>query len=301
MLVISINPRTSASGHVNSGIGRKIFVIINTTLLAFLCAVIVYPVLHVIACSFSEEVEILRGSVSFFPVSPQLNAYVKVFNYPQLWLSYRNTVFYTVAGTAINLFLTVSGAWVLSQKSLPGRRFLTLMCTFTMFFSGGMIPTFLVVKELRILYTIWAILLPGAVSTYNLILMRTFFMAIPQSLVEAANLDGCTDFGILFRIVIPLSMASLMTIGMFYAVGHWNSYFSAVIYLNKSELYPLQIILRQIVLQNEITENASSTEVNMAEGIKYATIVVAMLPMLIVYPFVQRFFVKGVMIGSVKE
>ncbi len=299
--MISINPRTSASGHVNSGIGRKIFVIINTTLLAFLCAVIVYPVLHVIACSFSEEVEILRGSVSFFPVSPQLNAYVKVFNYPQLWLSYRNTVFYTVAGTAINLFLTVSGAWVLSQKSLPGRRFLTLMCTFTMFFSGGMIPTFLVVKELRILYTIWAILLPGAVSTYNLILMRTFFMAIPQSLVEAANLDGCTDFGILFRIVIPLSMASLMTIGMFYAVGHWNSYFSAVIYLNKSELYPLQIILRQIVLQNEITENASSTEVNMAEGIKYATIVVAMLPMLIVYPFVQRFFVKGVMIGSVKE
>ena len=167
--------------------------------------------------------------------------------------------------------------------------------------SGGMIPTFLVIKELDLLNTIWSIVLPGAVSTYNMILMRTFFLAIPSSLVEAAELDGCSDFGVLIRIVLPLSMASLMTIGMFYAVGHWNSYFSAVLYLNKPELYPLQIILRQVVLMNEIVENASSTQVNMAEGIKYATIVVAMLPMLCIYPFVQRYFVKGVMIGSVKE
>ena len=170
-----------------------------------------------------------------------------------------------------------------------------------MFFSGGMIPTFLVVKELKLLNTIWAMILPCAVSTYNMILMRTFFLAIPTSLVEAAELDGCTDFGILFRIVLPLSLASLMTIGMFYAVGHWNSYFSAVIYLSKAEMYPLQIVLRQVVLMNEIVENATSTENNMAEGIKYATIVVAMLPMLCIYPFIQRYFVKGVMVGSVKE
>ena len=175
------------------------------------------------------------------------------------------------------------------------------MCTFTMFFGGGMIPTFLIVKDYRLLNTIWAMILPSAVSTYNMILMRTFFLAIPSSLVEAAELDGCTDFGILFKIVLPLSMASLMTIGMFYAVGHWNSYFNAVIYLSDKELFPLQIILRQVVLMNEIVENASSTESNMAEGIKYATIVVAMLPMLCVYPFVQKYFVKGVMIGSVKE
>ena len=185
---------------------------------------------------------------------------------------------------------------------MVGRRFLTLMCTFTMFFGGGMIPTFLVVKELGLLNTIWGILLPSAVSTYNMILMRTFFRQIPQSLVEAAELDGCRDFGVLFKIVLPLSLASLMTIGMFYTVGHWNSYFPAVMYLttNKS-LNPLQIILRQVVLLNEIVENASSTENVMAEGIKYATIVVAMLPMLCVYPFVQRYFVKGVMVGSVKE
>ncbi len=293
--------RVSAAGHMDEGIGRRLFVAANTAVLTLLCMLMLYPVVYVIACSFSAEEEILRGSVSLWPVAAHIKAYVKVFNYPQLWISYRNTVFYTLTGTAINLLLTLCGAWVLSQKKLPGRRFFTLMCTFTMFFSGGMIPTFLVVKELKILYTVWAMLLPGAVSTYNMILMRTFFQTVPQSLVEAADLDGCTDFGILFRIVIPLSKASLMTIGMFYAVGHWNSYFNAVIYLNKADLYPLQIILRQVVLQNEIVENATATEANMAEGIKYATIVVAMLPMLVVYPFVQRFFVKGVMIGSVKE
>ena len=299
--MLSPIPHAHGSGRINEGVGRRAFVVINTVLLSLLCAVMLYPVIYVIACSFSAEGEILRGTVSLWPVGPHTKAYTKVFHYPQLWISYRNTVFYTLGGTAINLLLTVCGAWVLSQRKLPGRRFLTLMCTFTMFFSGGMIPTFLVVKELNILYTVWAMVLPGAVSTYNMILMRTFFQTIPQSLIEAADLDGCTDFGILFRIVIPLSLASLLTIGMFYAVGHWNSYFNAVIYLNKAELYPLQIILRQVVLQNEIVENATSTEANMAEGIKYATIVVAMLPMLIVYPFVQRFFVKGAMIGSIKE
>ena len=299
--MISIVPRQRRAGRISEGPGRSAFVAINTVLLVALCAVMLYPVLYVISCSFSSEGAILKGAVSLWPVEAHVKAYMKVFHYPQLWVSYRNTVFYTLTGTAINLFLTVCGAWVLSRKSLPGQRFLTLMCTFTMFFSGGMIPTFLVVKELNILYTVWAMLLPGAVSTYNMILMRTFFQTIPQSLTEAADLDGCTDFGILFRIVIPLSMASMMTIGMFYAVGHWNSYFNAVIYLNKTELYPLQIILRQVVLQNEIVETATSSEMNMAEGIKYATIVVAMLPMLIIYPFVQRFFVKGVMIGSVKE
>ena len=260
-----------------------------------------YPVLYVIAASFSEETAILRGDVVFIPVGAHVKAYQKVFQYPLLWQSYGNTLLYTFLGTAINLVLTVFGAWSLSRKKMVGRRFFTLMCTFTMFFSGGMIPTFLVVKELKLLNTIWAILLPGAVSTYNMILMRTFFLQIPVSLVEAAELDGCRDFGTLFRIVLPLSLASLMTIGMFYAVAHWNSYFSAVLYLSKPELYPLQIILRQVVLMNEIVENASSTENVMAEGIKYATIVVAMLPMLCIYPFVQRYFVKGVMVGSVKE
>ena len=282
--------------------GRKAFLIINTIVLILISAIMLYPAVYVIAASFSEETAILRGDVFLYPVQAHLKAYQKVFVYPMLWRSYSNTILYTVLGTAMNLILTVFGAWALSQKKMVGRRFFTLMCTFTMFFGGGMIPTFLVVKGLGLLNTIWGILLPGAVSTYNMILMRTFFRQIPESLVEAAELDGCKDFGVLFRIVLPLSLASLMTIGMFYAVGHWNSYFPAVMYLTTNkDLNPLQIILRQVVLLNEIVENASSTENVMAEGIKYATIVVAMLPMLCIYPFVQRYFVKGVMIGSVKE
>ena len=288
--------------RIRESFSRRLFLKINVLILLLISAVMLYPVLYVIAASLSEETAILKGEVVLWPVRTHVLAYAKVFRYPQLLTSYRNTILYTVLGTAINLLLTTAGAWALCQRKLPGRRFLTLMCTFTMFFSGGMIPTFLIVKELKMLNTMWAMLIPGAVSTYNMILMRTFFMGIPVSLVEAAELDGCNDFAILIKIVLPLSMASLMTIGMFYAVSHWNSYFSAVLYLNKPELYPLQIILRQVVLQNEIVENASSSaESNMAEGIKYATIVVAMLPMLCVYPFIQRYFVKGVMIGSVKE
>ena len=223
--------------RIRESFSRRLFLKINVLILLLISAVMLYPVLYVIAASLSEETAILKGEVVLWPVRTHVLAYAKVFRYPQLLTSYRNTM-----------------------------------------------------------------LIPGAVSTYNMILMRTFFMGIPVSLVEAAELDGCNDFGILIKIVLPLSMASLMTIGMFYAVSHWNSYFSAVLYLNKPELYPLQIILRQVVLQNEIVENASSSaESNMAEGIKYATIVVAMLPMLCVYPFIQRYFVKGVMIGSVKE
>ena len=289
------------SGGIRVSASRRAFLAFNTVFLLLICFVMLYPVLYVIAASFSEETAILKGDIFLLPVRTHVKAYQKVFQYPLLWQSYGNTLLYTFVGTAVNLLLTVFGAWALCQKKLVGRRFLTLMCTFTMFFGGGMIPTFLVVKELKLLNTIWAMVLPGAVSTYNMILMRTFFRQIPESLVEAAELDGCRDFGVLFKIVLPLSLASLMTIGMFYAVSHWNSYFSAVLYLSKPELYPLQIILRQVVLMNEIVENASSTENVMAEGIKYATIVVAMLPMLCVYPFVQRYFVKGVMIGSVKE
>ena len=239
---------------------RRAFLIINTIVLILISAVMLYPAIYVIAASFSEETAILKGDVFLYPVRVHVKAYQKVFQYPMLWESYRNTLIYTTLGTAINLTLTVFGAWALSQRKMVGRRFLTLMCTFTMFFGGGMIPTFLVVKELGLLNTIWGILLPSAVSTYNMILMRTFFRQIPQSLVEAAELDGCRDFGVLFKIVLPLSLASLMTIGMFYAVGHWNSYFPAVMYLttNKS-LNPLQIILRQVVLLNEIVENASSS------------------------------------------
>ena len=190
--------------RIRESLSRRIFLKLNVVILLFLCFLMLYPVVYVIASSFSEETAILRGDVAFLPVGFHTKAYSKVFNYPQLWTSYRNTVVYTLLGTAVNLLLTVCGAWALSQKKMPGRRFLTLMCTFTMFFSGGMIPTFLVVKELKLLNTIWAMILPCAVSTYNMILMRTFFLAIPTSLVEAAELDGCTPNQMFWKITIPL-------------------------------------------------------------------------------------------------
>jgi len=230
---ISVSHRKSRPGRIRVPVSRRVFQVFNVLFLLLVSFAMLYPVIYVTAASFSEETAILRGDVFLWPVLPHIKAYQKVFQYPLLWQSYGNTVLYTVLGTAINLILTVFGAWALSQKKMVGRRFFTLMCTFTMFFNGGMIPTFLVIKELKLLNTIWAILLPGAVSTYNMILMRTFFLQIPQSLVEAAELDGCKDFGVLFRIILPLSLASLMTIGMFYAVAHWNSYFTAVLYLSK--------------------------------------------------------------------
>ncbi len=288
--------------HIREPLSRRVFLKCNAVFLVLICAIMLYPVIYVISASLSAEQALLQSRVFLWPVNPHIKAFEKVFVYPNLMVSYRNTIVYTLLGTAINLFLTVCGAWALCQKKLPGRRFLTLMCTFTMFFSGGMIPTFLVIRDLGMLDTVWAIVCPGAVSTYNMILMRTFFQNIPDSLTEAAELDGCNDFGILFKIVLPLSLASLMTIGMFYAVAHWNGYFNAMLYLNDPTKFPLQIILRQVVLESQIVENSSSAaDSNMAEGIKYATIVVAMLPILCVYPFVQRYFVKGVMVGSVKE
>lgn len=292
----------SSGNHIRETLPRRIFVKVNTVFLILVCAVMLYPVIYVVSASMSAEQALLQGRVFLWPVDLQFKAFEKVFVYPNLLVSYRNTIVYTVAGTALNLVLTVCGAWALCQKKMPGNRFLTLLCTFTMFFSGGMIPTFLVVKDLKMLDSIWAILCPGAVSTYNMILMRTFFKNIPDSLTEAAELDGCNDFGILFKIVLPLSLASLMTIGMFYAVTHWNEYFNAMLYLSTPTKFPMQIILRQVVLESQIVENSSSAaDSNMAEGIKYATIVVAMVPMLCVYPFVQRYFVKGVLVGSVKE
>ena len=291
----------TVSNHIREPLARRVFLKFNVVFLIIVCAIMLYPVIYVMSASLSAEQALLQGRVFLWPVEPHLKAFEKVFAYPNLLVSYRNTIVYTLAGTALNLILTVCGAWALCQKKMPGRRFLTLMCTFTMFFSGGMIPTFLVVKDLGMLDSIWAILCPGAVSTYNMILMHTFFMNIPDSLTEAAELDGCNDFGILFKIVLPLSLASLMTIGMFYAVAHWNGYFNAMLYLSTPSKFPLQIILRQVVLESQIVENSSSAaDSNMAEVIKYATIVVAMLPMLCVYPFVQRYFVKGVMVGSVK-
>ena len=279
-------------------LGSEIVFNVILTIFVLLC---VLPVIHVIAKSMSGRAPVLAGKVYLIPKELDFNAYVSVFNDPTMQTSMFFSIKWTLIYTALAMVSTILLAYPLSRHYLPGRKVLMIIVLIPMYFTGGTIANFLWVKQMGLIDSPWSLILPIMTSTYNTIILRNFFESVPASLEESAKLDGCNDFGVLFRIVLPLSLASLMTIGMFYAVAHWNSYFSAVLYLSKPELYPLQIILRQVVLMNEIVENASSTENVMAEGIKYATIVVAMLPMLCIYPFVQRYFVKGVMIGSVKE
>ncbi len=285
-------------------LGRRVFEVINYTLILLVCVVTLFPFLYVLACSFSSDTAILGGDVTLWPVEFQTRAYELVLEYPLIGRSYLNTIAYTVVGTAVNLLLTLLGAYPLSRKDLPGRKGITFFFTFTMLFSGGLIPTFLVVKALGLIDTFWVMILPTAVSTWNLIMMKTFFQATPVSLLEAARIDGSSELGTLVRIVLPLSIPSIMTIGLFYAVSHWNDYFQAMIYLNTPENYPLQIHLRDIVLQNSMEQQFASMQQGQrqgSEGVKYATIMFATVPILCVYPFIQKYFVKGVMLGSIKE
>lgn len=283
--------------------GRKCFLAVNACLLLAISAVTLYPFLYVLAASFSDRMFIMRGSVSIIPQGFNTYAYQNVFEYPYLWRSYGNTVLYMVIGTAVNMLLTVLGAYPLSRRQFAGRRVLSFLLVFTMWFNAGMIPTFLVVRGVHLYNTIWAMILPGAISTYNLIVVRTFFDNLPVEMEEAALIDGCNDWQALMKIILPLSVPVLMTITLFYMVGHWNSFMPALMYLRSKELYPLQMILREIVLQSLVAEEnleGGANEQVLAESVKYATIIVATVPILCVYPFIQRYFVTGVMIGAVK-
>jgi putative aldouronate transport system permease protein len=287
---------------------RYIFEWVNYLFMVFMCLLMLYPFLFVLAASLSDSSVVARGMVGIIPQGFNTRAYEEVFKYQNIWSGYRNTILYTVCGTLLNIVLTICGAYPLSRKQFCGRRVFTFFIAVTMFFSGGLIPTYLVMRSYRLLNTFWVMILPGAISTWNMIIMRTFFQNLPAELEEAAIIDGCNDLGVLLRIVIPLSTASIMTIGMFYAVGHWNAWFNAFIYLKDFDRYPLQLWLRMIVLQNQLNDitNMQSGAVDMGAGnlisdtIKYAVIVVAAAPILCVYPFIQKYFVKGVMVGSLK-
>ena len=288
------------------GYSRKMFVVFNYVFLFLMMLVTLYPVWLTVITSISNGLDVMMGGVTWLPINVTFATYERIFR-GELFMYMRNSVFYTVLGTFINLLMSCLCAYPLSRKTFSGRRFFTTMVTITLFFSGGMIPMYLVVKQYTLLDTIWALVLPGAISTYNMIIIRTAFQSIPDSLIESAHLDGANDIIVLFRIIIPLSKATLATMLLFYAVSHWNSYFDAMLYINRKELQPLQILLRNLLVagvSNEETLTASAagassftvTDRTMRAG----TIVVATLPILVVYPFVQRFFVKGVMIGSVK-
>lgn len=283
----------------------KLFDAVVYIIAAVLLILVGYPLLFVISASFSNPVDVVEGRVWLLPEGFTLEPYLRVFENEKIWKGYANTIFYAAAGTLINLVMTVLAAYPLSRKDLPGQQFLMFFVTFTMFFSGGLIPTYLLVKSLGITNTIWAMLLPGAIATYNLIVMRSFFQnSIPYELQESAWMDGCTFFRMLWSVILPLSKPILAVMVLFYGVGHWNAYFNALIYLKDRDLYPLQLILREILILNQddmaVGDAGMAERVMMAESIKYSVIIVSSVPVLLLYPFIQRYFVKGVMIGSIK-
>lgn len=273
---------------------------------AIIILIVLVPLIFVVAASFSDPDRVIRGDVLLIPKGITLKAYSMVFENQDIWRGFANTLFYTAAGTTISLVLTILAAYPLSRKNLRGRNFLMMAILFTMYFSGGMIPTYMLVRNLGMYNSIWAILIPNAVSTYNLIVAKTFFEnSIPEELYESAHLDGCGNIAMLIKIVIPLSKAIMAVLVLYYAVAIWNAYFDALIYLKDAAKQPLQIVLRNILLMGQ-TEQMGTNDVGMAEkikmaeAIKYSVIVVSSIPMLILYPFVQKYFVKGVMIGAVK-
>lgn len=282
------------------------FDVIVNLLGAFVILVVLVPLIFVVAASFSDPDLVIRGKVLFLPKGFTMKAYGMVFENKDIWRGFGNTCFYTAAGTAISVVLTILAAYPLSRKGLAGKNVIMMLILFTMYFSGGMIPTYLLVKDLGMYNTIWALLIPSALSTYNLIVAKTFFEnSIPGELYESAWLDGCGNFSMLLKIVLPLSKAILAVLVLYYAVGIWNAYFDALIYLRDTSLHPLQIVLRNILLLGQ-TEQMGTNDVGMAEkikmaeAVKYSAIVVSSIPMLLIYPFVQKYFVKGVMIGAVK-
>ena len=282
---------------------QKIFDVFNYLFLFCLLLATLYPVVFVIAASLSEPNAVFKsGGFLIWPKEFQIGTYGLVFKSKNILIGYGNTLFYVVIGTSINLLLTVLGAYALSRKGVPGTNAIMMMILFTMFFRGGMIPEFLINRSLGIYNNRMSVILPYAISVYNLIIMRTFFSSIPVSLEESAKIDGANDIVILFKIFIPLAIPSIAVVGLYYGVEHWNSYMRSLIYLRDRSLFPLQVFLREILLQNQNEAMQSSTDTSFAfaENLKYATIVVSTLPIMCVYPFLQRFFVKGVMIGAVK-
>ena len=292
---------------IRDSVRDRVFNSTNNILLVVVFVVVLYPLVYIVSCSFSSTLAIYSGRVWIWPVGFQLVAYQKIFEYPPVLIGYRNTVFYTVVGTAINVFVTILAAYPLSRKDLAGRNVFMFVYTFTLIFSGGLIPTYLLVRSLGMLNTRWALLIPNAMHVFNVIITRTFFQQnIPQEMLDAAKIDGASDIQFIFRMVLPLSGAILAVITLFYAVGHWNAFFDAFIYLSTRRLYPLQIFLRDILVMNEVDASLfvdpkqMQAMQDLRELLKYALIIVSSVPILLLYPFVQRYFVRGVMLGSIK-
>ena len=279
-----------------------VFHIVNVIIMIFVVVITLYPFWYVLVGSFSSVGHLIENGFVLWPDGLHLDAYKQVFRNSLIPTAYRNTIFVTLVGTAISMTLTILGAYVLSIKNLPGKKILTIFFILTMLFNGGLVPTYLVVSKMKLIDTLWALILPTAISTYNMVLMRNFFQSVPDELYEAACIDGESMIGYLIHVLLPLSKASIATIIMFYAVAYWNDYFKSLIYIRDSALWPMQTVLRQALQTAQFNtmmyEDAAQSL--STETLKDAMIVVSVLPILCVYPFVQKYFVKGVMVGSLK-
>ena len=304
MVTAALRPRRI---RFRESTGERLFGFGTVVFLIALMGVTLYPLLYVLFASLSNAAELTQHrGLLFSPLDLTFDAYRRVLENPLILTGYRNTLFIVVVGTALNVFMTALGAYALSRRNVLLRNPAMFFIVFTMFFSGGLIPTYLLVGQtLHLQNTLWALIVPGAVQTLNLIIMRTAFQGVPVALEEAARIDGANDWTILFRIYLPLSWPVVAVMILFYGVAHWNSFFSALVYIRERDLYPLQLVLREILIssnvQNMATDVSSGDVLAIGETIKYATIIVATLPILLVYPYLQRYFVKGVTIGAIKE
>ena len=293
--------------HIRRSRSDVIFDTIVLIIMIIVMLMCVYPLYFVLIVSFSDPNYVLTGQVILFPKGITLSGYEKILGEEDIWIGYKNTIIYTVLGTTINVILTTTAGYALSRKDLPGRRWILIFIVFTMFFNGGMIPTYMVVKDLHLIDTVWAMVLPTAVQVWNLMIARSFFeTTIPSELLDAAMIDGCRTLRFFTQIVLPVSKAIIAVLVLFYAISHWNTFFNALIYLESEERFPLQIILRNILIQNQPNQSMMDDVATLverqkaAELIKYGVIVVASVPVLVLYPFVQKYFVTGIMVGSIK-
>ena len=292
--------------RIRESFGDRVFLIFIYIFLSLVLLVVLYPLIYVFSASMSSPSAVSSGRVWLWPVEFSLRGYEVTLQNPQIITGYANSLYYTLFGTLISVVLTVLCAYPLSRRKLFGRNGIMFLITFTMIFSGGLIPTYLVVKDLGMINTRWALLIPSAISAWQVIIARTFFQTtIPEELAEAAEIDGCSDLRFLWAIVIPLSMPIIAVLALMYAVGQWNAYFDALLYLKSAAMHPLQLVLRSILILNTQTSGTMDAKAmlerrQMADLLKYSLIVVGSLPVLIIYPFVQRYFVRGMLIGSIK-
>lgn len=303
--------KSKRKNSIKNSLSDRIFQSCVYLFLIMALVIVLYPLIYIISASISDPQTVNSGEMLLFPKGITFEGYKTIFENESIWRGYANTIFYTVLGTSINLILTIPCAYALSRNDFTGKKFFTKFMIVTMFLSGGLIPTYLIVKNLGMINTIWAMVIPNAASVYNIVVTRTFFQStIPRELEEAATIDGCSDFKMFIKVILPISLPIIAVMALFYGVGHWNGYFNALIYLSDRAMYPLQMVLREILVLQDLASNGTGMNSSMAEFmhskqqlvqvIQYGVMIVSTLPVIVVYPFLQKYFVKGMMVGSVK-